>query len=140
MAAAGGHIHRHRPSLREAQQDRVLQRHRLRQLLQPLPQRLPGAGQLLPVRRRRQSIPLAAHAGGMDPRRPKRHQIHRPIHQLLPQIEEVIGVCAPAMQQHQAPFGVLRSHPDRAAVVVGLPVCGAGRKVGKAHATCAAAA
>ncbi len=119
MAAAGGHIHRHRPSLREAQQDRVLQRHRLRQLLQPLPQRLPGTGQFLPVRRRRQSIPLAADAGRMDPRRPKRHQIHRPIHQLLPQIQQVVGVGSPAMQQHQPAAGPLRSEPDRRAVITG---------------------
>ena len=109
------HIHRHRAALGEAQQHGVLQRHLRRQILQPLPQRGPRRRQGGPVDRL-QPIPLAPHAHRVGLGRSQRHHAHRRPHQQAAQIEQIVGVGAPAMQQHQAPCGRRRALAQRTGV------------------------
>ena len=126
-ATPGGHIQGHGGPLGEAQQGRALQRHTGAQRDQPSPELHPGRGQLGPLRLL-QVVPLAADAAGMGQGRPQGHQADLGLlsggqaserQQLQPQVEQVIGIGSPAMQQHQPAAGPLRSELDGRAVIPG---------------------
>ncbi|KMM17321.1 hypothetical protein SYNGFB01_04780 [Synechococcus sp. GFB01] len=108
----GGHVESQGGSLRETQQHRLLQRQFRIQLLQTFQQLEPGRGQLRPVRLL-QVIPLASHAGGMRQRGLQGHHAHLGCHQQLTQIEQVGGVCPPAVQQHESTLGPSRAEADQ---------------------------
>ncbi len=97
---AAAHIERHRRALGETQQGRGLQRHRGPQGQETAPQPAARLGQIRPGRML-QVVPLAARTGGMGPGCAQGDHAHIPIDQLQSQLQQVIGIRTPAVQQHQ---------------------------------------
>ena len=104
--AAAGHIESHGRALGEPQQHGLLQRHRFGQSLQACVQGHPARGQLGPAALL-QVVPLASHPSRVRQRRTQGHDAHLRAHQQLAQIEQIVGVGAPAVQQHQAVGGLV---------------------------------
>jgi len=99
-------VQRHGRTLRETQQHRVVEGQALVQVLQTAAQIHQRARQLGPAVLL-QVVPLAARAGRVGQGRPQGHQLLVGAHQQLAQVEQVVGIGAPAMQQDQPAAGVL---------------------------------